>query len=129
MTPTQARQAVAALEAQLGCRLHEHPVANVDQWTARMRDVAAELGADLADPQQAQAAFAGAYMLFTAIVTNGPVLAYQAVTAAHTMRVLVDRADQAPEAEHVEVTLRPVGETLRVAWYAKPRSWWRRWWR
>ena len=69
-TAEEARQQVAELEEQLGFTLREWPVARLDQWTAHLRDLAGQLDVDLTDPQQAHAAFTGAYMLFAVMLAG-----------------------------------------------------------
>lgn len=95
-TAEEARQQVAELEEQLGFTLREWPVAHLDQWTAHLRDLAGQLDVDLTDPQQAHAAFTGAYMLFAVMLAGGPMMYGHAVRAAHTMRALADRATAGP---------------------------------
>ena len=73
-TAEEARQQVAELEEQLGFTLREWPVAHLDQWTAHLRDLAGQLDVDLTDPQQAHAAFTGAYMLFAVMLAGGPMM-------------------------------------------------------
>lgn len=103
-----ARQQLANLEADLGSSLHTLPVAVADQWTATLRELASHLDCDLDEPRQANAAFVGAYMLFSHVTRTGP------LGAAHMLRALSDRAQADP------------GPALPVV---EPVAWWRRWWR
>lgn len=90
----QARRAVDELEAQVGCALHEHSVGQVDQLGAAIRDLAAEVGADVADPEQARCMLTGAIVLLAMVSPMGMPLPHIRM-AAHVMRALADRTEEA----------------------------------
>lgn len=98
------------LEDQLGHPLHAEPLHQVDQWAAGVRDVFVGLGVDLDQPDQARAAHAGAYVVWSTLYNNGSQIPWgAAIGVSHLLRHLVDRTDG---------TARPVPP--------RRRRWWRR---
>ena len=81
------------LEDRLGHPLHAQPVHEVDQWTAGLRDTFTRLDTDLADPVQARAAFAGAYVMASVLFPGSNVAWPHAIAAVHLWRHLADRTD------------------------------------
>lgn len=109
---TNIRELAAAelleLEEQLGYRLCDQPLHEVDQWAAGVRDIFIGLGVDLDEPAQARAAQAGAYTVWSTLFNSGAHIPYAAaVGAAHLLRHLADRADG---------TARPVPLRRRWRW-------------
>lgn len=85
---------LADLEALTGFPLGEQPVHETDQWAAAVRDLYASLGADLTDPVQARAAFAGAYTVTSVLLPTGAVYWHSAVVVTHLLRLLAERGDE-----------------------------------
>ena len=86
----EACKGVVALEEGTGAPLGAVPVGQRDQYTAMVRDTFLSMGVDLGDREQANAAFIGAHVILSTIMTQGPVAL---VSASHLLRYLMDRAD------------------------------------
>lgn len=93
MTPERARESLAAFEAGCGYRLASMPPEARDFWDKKLVGMFAELEANLDDPTQANAAFAGAFTVLTTVLTNAMVPAAQLQIAVSILRGLADRAD------------------------------------
>jgi hypothetical protein len=104
--PQSARDHVGSLETSCCFRLVELPPELRDQWDTNMTAMFAELGVDLADRDQANAAFAGAYVLISlfAPVMIAPVSHLQNGTAI--VRGLAEFTDSAAMVTGLEAWLR-----------------------
>lgn len=85
-----AVQGVLYLEAMCGERLDEVPVGKRDQWTTTIRDLFSDLGVDLDNSQEANAAFIGAR---TAVATLMQQDKSSGKSTAHLLRYLMDKSE------------------------------------
>lgn len=86
----QAKMGVLHLEEGTGLPLSGVPVGQRDQYCAMVRDTFLSVGVDLGDKEQANAAFIGAHVTLSTLMTQGPMAL---VSASHLLRYLMDRAD------------------------------------
>lgn len=85
-----ARRGVLMLEEGTGLPLSGVPVGQRDQYCAMVRDTFLAMDVDLGDKSQANAAFIGAHVALSTIMTQGPM---SLVSMSHLLRYLMDRAD------------------------------------
>jgi hypothetical protein len=90
-----AVQTLAVYETNIGFRLTDLPTGMRDHWDQNLRKMFADLGVDLDDAAQANAAFAGAY---TIAALFGPVMVAPVThlqNGVGIMRGLLEAADAA----------------------------------
>ena len=106
MTPERARESLAAFEAGCGYRLSSMTPDVRDFWDRKLVGMFAELEADLDDPTQAAAAFAGAFTVLTTVLTNAMVPTGQLQIAVSILRGLADRADATSMVNEIDTWLK-----------------------
>lgn len=106
MTPERARESLAQLEAGCGYQLASMPAQARDFWDQKLVSMFTELEADLDDPTQAAAAFAGAFTVLSTVLTNALVPAGQLQIAVSILRGLADRADATGMVNEIDAWLK-----------------------
>jgi hypothetical protein len=85
-----ARIGVINLEEGTGLPLRDVPVGTRDQYCAMVRDTFKSMDVDLGEKEQANAAFIGAHVAMSTMMTQGPA---SLMSMSHLLRYLMDRAD------------------------------------
>lgn len=85
-----ARLGVLHLEEGTGLPLSEVPVGQRDQYCAMVRDTFLAMDVDLGDREQANAAFIGAHVAFSTVMSQDSMAL---VSMGHLLRYLMDCAD------------------------------------
>lgn len=95
---TQSREVageeIARLEAMVDSPLCDVPVFLTDQWGAGLRDMLADLGVKL-DKEGSRAALGGAYIIATLTLTGSVMPHSNVEAAAHVLRWLYERGEDA----------------------------------
>lgn len=93
MIPEHAAKKLDNLEEALGNALADIPVSLRDQFTATIREDFGKMDIDISDPDVAEAAFAGAFILADALFSEPVASLKVAQFAAYLLRSLYARAE------------------------------------
>ena len=86
-----AKIGVFNLEEGTGSPLRDVPVGIRDQYCAMVRDTFKAMDVDLNEKEQANAAFIGAHVAMSTMLTQGPAAL---ISMSHLLRYLMDRAEE-----------------------------------
>jgi hypothetical protein len=116
MIPEHATKKLQGLEEALGSALADMPVAVRDQFTTTIRDDFTKMHLDITNPEVAEAAFAGAFILADAVFSEPLASARVAQFTAYLLRNLFSRA----QGESVSTSMLP---HVRPSWRMRLMDW------